>query len=150
MKSLYENTIYFFKTIGLLLVGILITYCAYWIYNHTIAEIISVIILIVGIPGLIYLAVVWFGNRLGRTPPLSEDQKNVLKIIPEPEIEESNSQGRGRPRKVSINEILQMLQDQGEVSDEYFYDKSDNEWEEIYKFWKSGNVDRPQKKVRMK
>ena len=34
-----------------------------------------------------------------------------------------------------------MLQDQGEVSRRIFLRQTDSEWEEIYKFWKSGSVD---------
>ena len=147
MKLLYGQIIYFFKSIGLLLAGALLSWIGYWVYTSTWIEILTAVSLILGILFAVWYAIGRLAESFSSAPLSTDDEKIVLKIPEEP-ISECSSESRGRPRKLSINEVLIMLQDQGDIPKNLLFDKSDNEYEELYRYWKNGEVTVPKiKKV---
>jgi hypothetical protein len=139
-KNLFFGVLYLIGTFAIIGAIVLIYITYLWLLNFTLSDILWFFGKLIGGGVVCWLGLGWLMSLNDRKKdPYPTDVAQFLPVEtpPPPIITEAPQSRGGRPRKLTISEIWDLLVAQGVISGEIekpVYE--DSEWEELYKFWK--------------
>ncbi len=143
IEDLFHSIIALLKIGAIGLGSYIVAWVYFWFKETPTQQIIMTICLIIGTPIAVYVSIVWILERIKfrvtayETHSPTEESENSMSKPPEEPFEKEILQSRGgRPRKVTIDQIYEMLMEQGVIpADTEPFSRSEKEWEELYKYW---------------